>query len=197
MEAIRMRNGKPEAKKPEVKKPEVKKIVPVVKKTVIVPETKKQETKLPEVKKPVVTTKPEATAKPKVEPKVKKEKVQKEPRPLGFTGFMVNMLVQHKFTDEEIIAATQKAYPSTNIKSIKMNTSIQRADINAGRKPKWLTVAGKPIERLMRDASGKLVPYVKTVKEKPAKVKKEKPLLANLLKDETDTNGMPETHKSK
>lgn len=180
--------------------PVVKKAVPA-KKVVPASEVKKNESApipTPEVKKDIPAGTPEV--KPE---KVKKEKAPKEPKPereLGATGYVITLLVQHKYTDEEIIAMTKAKYPDRSEKQIKVYISCQRGDINSGRKMKWQKVAGKVIVPLVKNEKGELI--AKAELPKPAKkaaVKKEKPLLKNILDgDETDEEGdaMPETHNS-
>ena len=68
--------------------------------------------------------------------KVKKEKVvvkTKKGKKLGGTTVICQLLVERKYTDEQIFEKVLKDYPSIK----KAYISIQRSDINAGRKAKF------------------------------------------------------------
>lgn len=167
---------------------------------------------VPAVKKPVATI-PGSLAKKvavpavkdeakKVAEKVKKEKPVKEPKPpreQGATGYVIGLLVQHAYTDDEILAMVKEKYPDRSEKQIRVYISCQRGDVNSGRKKKWKEVAGKVIVPLVRDEKGNLIPKAELPKpEKPIVARKQKPKLAEVMgNDDSDENSeMPETHNS-
>lgn len=121
--------------------------------------------------------------------KAKKEKKEKVPRALGATGRVCQLHMERKFTDEEILAKVKAEYPDRTDKQIKVYLSVQRAEINSGRKAGFkLTEGEKPLERLVKDAAGKTVPY-SSIPKKQA-VKKEKKLLKELTTGIVDEGGL-------
>ena len=73
-----------------------------------------------------------------------------EPRKLTPTGRMCELLMERKYTDAEILAQVQSEFPEkTNIK--KAYVSIQRSDINAGRKKNFTVPANKPLKCLVEE----------------------------------------------
>ena len=161
----------------------------------------------PVVKKPVVQS-PTPAPKKVVAPVVKKEIVEKvkkdkpvkeakPPREQGATGYVVGLLVQHAFTDDEILEMVQKKYPDRSEKQIRVYISCQRGDINAGRKKKWQELAGKRIVPLVKDEKGNLIPKAELPRpEKAVVAKKQKPKLSEVM-DASEDNEMPETHIGK
>ena len=105
-----------------------------------------------------------AKAKSKKTVAVKKESPKAE-KTQSATGYVIELLLQKKSTDEQIMEMTQRKFPARNEKQIKVYISCQRNDLNSGRK-KGLK-AGDKLERLV-DVDGKVVPYSK----KPKKVSK-------------------------
>ena len=103
------------------------------------------------------------------------DKKEKTPRPKGATGYVCELLMERKFTDEELIEKVQGQYPDRTEKQIKVYLSVQRAEINAGRKAGFkLGKSDKPLERLVRH-EGVIVPYSQAPKKSTAK--KEKKML--------------------
>lgn len=101
------------------------------------------------------------------------DKKEKTPRPKGLNGYACELVQERKYTDEELIPMLQKQFPDRNEKQCKIAISVQRAELNSGRKP-GLKKGDKPFERLV-SYEGKLVPYSQAPKKSTAK--KEKKML--------------------
>lgn len=120
---------------------------------------------------------------------VKKETVKKETVkkvPLGATGRVCELLVQRAYTDQEIIDTIMKEFPERTEKQIKVYISVQRADINAGRKKQF--VVDTPLVRLV-EKDGELVPYTPKERVKKSKTKlndKQKSLVADYINEDED-----------
>jgi len=102
-------------------------------------------------------------------------------------GLLVQLLLQSKFTDSEIIKKVLEEYPDRTEKQIQICLCSKRCDINKGeeRYKKLHEQAGKILFPLIRNENGELVNKEKTVGT-PKKVKKIKPKLELLLNDDTD-----------
>jgi len=100
------------------------------------------------------------------------KKTEAKERTPGATGYVCELLMERKHADSEILAMVGKKFPDRTEKQIKVYISVQRAEINAGRKPSHQVT--KPLERLVI-VDGKTVPYVAgvaTKKEPKAAAKK-------------------------
>ena len=110
-------------------------------------------------------TKTAAIVKPtkigKTAPAEKAPKAEKAPRALGATGFVCGLLTQRKYTDDQIVKLTLDEYPDRTEKQIKVYVSVQRAEINAGRKAGHVVTT--PIDRLV-EYNGKVVTYASVPK---------------------------------
>lgn len=110
--------------------------------------------------------------------KIKKAKEPKEPKGQGATGYVCDLLMERKYTDEELLEKVIAKYPDRTEKQVKVYLSVQRSEINSGRKTSHVLKADeKGLERLVSH-DGKIVPYSQ-VPKKPAS-KKERKLLASL-----------------
>lgn len=100
-----------------------------------------------------------------------KEKAVKVPseKRVTPTGICMKMLYERKHTDEEILAEIAKQFPGDDVGKWLPRISINRSDVNAGRKGE---APAEPMERLYR-IDGKLVKKSALPKtEKPAKKSK-------------------------
>ena len=116
------------------------------------------------VKKPAAKKKPVKKSAKKVAKKAtaKKgasKKAAKKNGAKGGTTIACEMLAQYKYTDDQIMAAIVKTHP----KFKRAYISIQRADINSGRKSQHMPKGVKKLERLIREG-GKLIPVSKSKK---------------------------------
>lgn len=114
------------------------------------------------------TTKTAAIVKPTkigksapAEKALKAPKAEKAPRALGATGFVCTLLTQRKYTDDQIVKLTLDEYPDRIEKQVKVYVSVQRAEINAGRKAGHVVTT--PIDRLV-EYNGKVVTYASVPK---------------------------------
>ena len=91
-----------------------------------------------------------------------KSSTPKESKKLSSTGMGMTrtLLMERKHTDDEILERVIKEHPSFPRRFI----SCKRSEINAGRSSKF-DVGENPLERLVRDEKGKLVPASSVVKE--------------------------------
>ena len=95
------------------------------------------------------------------------KKKEEEVKSVGATTRVCQMLVERKYTDEEILSTIKKEYQDRSEKQIKVYISCQRNDINAGRKKRF--IVDSPIERLIK-VDGKIIPK----SQAPAKPSKKK-----------------------
>jgi len=147
--------------------------------------------KLPSVKKDnkKVVQKPKVVQKVFEEIIIDKDKIEekKSGSHKSSCGLLVQLLLQSKFTDSEIIKKVLEEYPDRTEKQIQICLCSKRCDINKGeeRYKKLHEQAGKILFPLIRNENGELVNKEKTVGT-PKKVKKIKPKLELLLNDDTD-----------
>ena len=103
---------------------------------------------------------------------VKKKAVLKVNKPKGATGRVCELLMERKYTDEQIVELIQKEYTDRTEKQIKVYCQVQRADINSGRKPSYKVPKDQKLERFVDDVDGKVIPY-STAPHKTSRKKKE------------------------
>lgn len=102
----------------------------------------------------------------KKETKKTVQKTEKKERKLGGTGLACVLLMEKKYTDDEIYEKIIKECPDFK----KDYISRQRNDINKGRKSSYKVTS--PMPRYVRDRSGKLVIAGSIKKEKKEKASK-------------------------
>jgi len=157
--------------------------------------------KLPSVKKDnkKVVQKPKVVQKVFEEIIIDKDKIEekKSGSHKSSCGLLVQLLLQSKFTDSEIIKKVLEEYPDRTEKQIQICLCSKRCDINKGeeRYKKLHEQAGKILFPLIRNENGELVNKEKTVGT-PKKVKKIKPKLELLLNDETDETDETDVNKN-
>jgi len=102
-------------------------------------------------------------------------------------GLLVQLILQSKFTDSEIIKKVLEEYPDRTEKQVQICLCSKRCDINKGegRYKKLHEQAGKILFPLIRNENRELVNKEKAVNNLP-KVRNLKPKLELLLNDETD-----------
>ena len=94
--------------------------------------------------KKTVLKKKEAPAKKKAPAKVSK----KEEKKMSVTKYVRSLLVQKKYTDADLLSMILKEYSDKTEKQRKVYISVQRGELNSGRK-KDFTFSGK-IERIVK-----------------------------------------------
>jgi len=112
---------------------------------------------------PMVTQKSKKAVESTKSTKSTKTAIPKVSRKLGATGMASELLMERKYTDDDIMEKVLKEHPAFRRSFI----SCQRGDINAGRKSRF-DIGDTPLVRLVRNEKGKLVPVNVPVKEKKA-----------------------------
>jgi len=157
--------------------------------------------KLPSVKKDnkKVVQKPKVVQKVFEEIIIDKDKIEekKSGSHKSSCGLLVQLLLQSKFTDSEIIKKVLEEYPDRTEKQVQICLCSKRCDINngEGRYKKLHEQAGKILFPLIRNENGELVNKEKAVNTLP-KVKKLKPKLELLLNDDTDDTDETDVNKN-
>jgi len=101
--------------------------------------------------------------------KAAKEKVAKRP---GATSRVLDLLLEKKYTDEDIVESIRKEYPDRNEKQIKVYISCQRGNLNSGRSRDYDAKKSGKIERIGGETKPEKKADVPTKKAPVAKKKK-------------------------